>query len=91
MRDGKLERSILVQVCDCCTIEIHNVVKGNTSPFQENNEIQGLICFLNAIYNVIVPFQVTGYRNTYNSIFAQSVTGSSFPSTLRGKSYERSS
>ena len=85
MRDGKLERSILVQVCDCCTIEIHNVVKGNTSPFQENNEIQGLICFLNAIYNVIVPFQVTGYRNTYNSIFAQSVTGSSFPSTLRGE------
>ena len=60
MRDGKLERSILVQVCDCCTIEIHNVVKGNTSPFQENNEIQGLICFLNAIYKVIVPFQVTG-------------------------------
>ena len=34
------------------------------SPFQENNEIQALICFLNAIYNVIVPFQVTGYRNT---------------------------
>ena len=45
---------------DCCTIEI----KGNTSPFQEDNEIQALICFLNAIYNVIVPFQVTGYRNT---------------------------
>ena len=49
---------------DCCTIEIHNVIKGNTSPFQENNETQALICFLNAIYNVIVPFQFQGYRNT---------------------------
>ena len=38
-------------------------MKGNTSPYQENNEIQALICFLNAIYNVIVPFQVTGYRD----------------------------
>ena len=28
------------------------------------NEIQTLIYFLNAIYNVIVPLQVTGYRNT---------------------------
>ena len=52
---------------DCCTIEIHNVIKGNTSPFQENNEIQALICFLNAIYNVSVPFQVTGYRK--NNLF----------------------
>ena len=46
---------------DCCTIEIHNVIKGNTSPFQENNEIQALI------YNVSVPFQVTGYRK--NNLF----------------------
>ena len=38
------------------------------SPFQENNEIQALfICFLNAIYNVSVPFQVTGYRK--NNLF----------------------
>ena len=49
---------------DCCTIEIHNVIKGNTSPFQGNNEIQALIFFLNAIYNVIVPLEVTGYHNT---------------------------
>ena len=37
------------------------------NPFQENNEIQTLICFLNAIYNVSVPFQVTGYRK--NNLF----------------------
>ena len=34
------------------------------SPFQENNKIKALICFLNAIYNLIVPFQVTGCCNT---------------------------
>ena len=35
------------------------------SPFQESNEIQVLVRFFNAKYNVIVPFQVTEYRNTW--------------------------
>jgi len=63
MCDEILEHSILVEVWLLYNRNSQSHY-GEHEPFQENNETQVLVCFLNAKYNVIVSFQVTGYHNT---------------------------